>query len=219
MEVRLPIEDRHHARPIRLDVPGRTPKMPDRSSPLPWPRSTPLADRKDDGPSRRVHRHGPLRVERARAHAAGVAPVDLQIIDSPLGESPRISELVAETRRQAHARIRSGVGIDAEAEAECVHAVGHRGDAPRETRGIGDEVAVAVPLWRHPAIVDDDVAIPGVAHPTRDHRLGALDHQPLIDVSLEPVPTVPAHRRGRCESIGESAETHQGTTATRSPAP
>jgi len=87
-------------------------------------------------------------------------------------------------------------------------AIGERLHPARKLVRVGDEVAIPIALRRHPTVVDDDVAISGVAHPRRDHRFGGLEHQALIDLHAEPIPAVPTHRRRGREAIGETADPH-----------
>src|SRR5207237_1580043 len=116
MELGLTIEDRDDARPLGLNVPARAPEMTELTGPFPRARTSPLADRQDDWPPGGAERHGPLCVERTRPHAVGVAPIDLDVIDAPFGETPRVAELVAEARRQALTSLRARVCVDAEPE-------------------------------------------------------------------------------------------------------
>ncbi len=60
--------------------------------------------------------------------------------------------------------------------AERVHPLRERLDAVREPVAVWDQVAVRGTRWRRPAIVDRDVAVPRLAHPAGDHRLGGLKH-------------------------------------------
>ena len=203
MERALATEDRHDARPVRMDVPAGAPEMTHRAGPGPRVRPAPFADRKDHRSARRRARERPLRVERARAHPIGVAPVDLDEVDPPVREQPSVAEFVAEARGEAHAGLRARVGVDAEAQPEGMHALGDVADAARELRVIGDEIALTVALGPHPAVVDHDVAIPRV------------DDEPLVDVAFEGVPAVPAHRRRGREPVRKATEAHYGTTATR----
>src|ERR671934_61186 len=215
MEVGVAIEDRDHAGPVRLDVPRRTPEMAERAGPRPRVRASPLADRQHHRSSGRVKSHRPLRVESAWTHALRMAPVDLDVVDAPLGERARIAELIAEARGKSLAGVRSGVGVDAEAQPERVHVLGERADAVRETVGMRDEVTVPIALGRHPAVVDHHVAVAGVAHARLDHGRCGLPDEALVDLRLEAVPAVPAHRRRRREAVGWSTDAHYGTTATR----
>src|SRR4029077_3617138 len=98
-------------------------------------------------------------------------------------------------------------------------AIGERLDPAREFVRVRDEVPLPVALRRHPPIVDDDVAVSGIAHPRRDHRLGGLDHQAFVDLHSETIPAVPTHRRCRRETVGETSDPHYGTTAMRRPRP
>src|SRR5438477_1181361 len=118
MELGLTIEDREDARPVGLNVPARAPEMTELTGPFPRPRTSPLADRQDDRPPGGTERHGPLCVERTRPHAVGVAPIDLDVVNAPFGETPRVAELVAETRRQVLTGLRARVCVDAETEAK-----------------------------------------------------------------------------------------------------
>src|SRR5436190_21593968 len=215
MDRALATEDRHDARPVRLDVPAGAPEMTHRAGPGPRMRPAPFADRKDHRSARRRERERPLRVKRARAHSIGVAPVDLDEVDSPVREEPSVAEFVAEARGEAHAGLRARVGVDAEAQPEGMHALGDVADAARELRVIGDEIALTVALGPHPAVVDHDVAIPRLAHPGPNQRLRRVDDEPIVDVALEGVPAVPAHRRRDREPVRKATEAHYGTTATR----
>src|SRR5439155_16851048 len=215
MECALATQDRHDARAVGLDVPAGAPAMTDRAGPGPRVRPAPFADRKDHRSPRRPPRERRLRVERARAHSIGVAPVDLDEVDPPVREEPSVAEFEAEARGEAHAGLRARVGVDAEAQPEGMHALGDVADAARELRGIGNEIALTVALGPHPAVVDHDVAIPRLAHPGPNQRLRRVDDEPLVDVALEGVPAVPAHRRRDREPVRKATEAHYGTTATR----
>src|SRR5437870_1810053 len=219
MELGLTIEDRDDARPFGLNVPARAPEMPELTRPFPRARTSPLADRQDDRPPGGAERHGPLCVERTRPHAVGVAPIDLDVVDTPFGEAPRVAELVAEARRQVLTRLCARICVDAETEAKCVDAIGQRLHPPGKLLGIGNEVAIPVALWRHPPIVDDDIAVSGVAHPGRDHGLRGFDHESLVDLHAEPIPAVPTHRWFRSEPVRKPTDPHYGTIATTCPAP
>ena len=118
MELGLTIEDRDDARPFGLNVPARAPEMPELTRPFPRARTSPLADRQDDRPPGGAERHGPLCVERTRPHAVGVAPIDLDVVDAPFGEAPRVAELVTEARRQILTCLRARVRVDAKTQPE-----------------------------------------------------------------------------------------------------
>src|SRR5438094_3794530 len=92
MQVGLAIEDRQNARPLGLDVPAGAPEMPDLAGPLPWARTSPLADRKHDDPPRGAAPDGPLGIQGARTHALSVAPNDLEGVSTPLRETTPLHE-------------------------------------------------------------------------------------------------------------------------------
>src|SRR5207247_8933181 len=182
MQLRLPIEDRRDARPLRLDVPACSPEMAEPTGPLPASRSTPPADGEDDRPPRRLDRHRPFRVARARAQAGGVTPVHFHVVDAPRREPAGIPELVPKACRQALACSCPGVGIDAEPQTERVNPFGEGRDAAGKLRRIGDEVTIAIALGRHPAVIYDHVAVTRIAHPALDDRFSGLEHQSLVDL-------------------------------------
>src|SRR5438093_6920693 len=78
----------------------------------------------------------------------------------------------------------------------------------REAPEIGLEVPVVRAHTAFPRVVHDDVAIAGVAHATLDQRVSGLAYQLIGHERAEAVPRVPAHRRRRCEAVGERAESH-----------
>ena len=64
----------------------------------------------------------------------------------------------------------------------------------RKALGVRLNEAPLVPLSM-PAVIDVDVLVASILHPGRDHRIGGLSDELLVDVAGEGVPTVPAHRR------------------------
>src|SRR5256885_1849969 len=106
--------------------------MTERARPFPRVRAAPFADREHDRPASRMQGVRPLRVERSWAQPVGVTPVDLHVIDAPLGEPSRVTELIAEARGEVHAGHRSGVGVDAEAQPQGMYALGYMRDPTRE---------------------------------------------------------------------------------------
>src|SRR2546425_289358 len=208
VEARLTVEHAREGGPRVLDVPAGAPQVPDRRRPLPRTRAAPLADREHDGSFGRSDRQRPLRVERARPEAVRVAPVDLYVVDAPLGEPSRVTELVAEARGKSLTRVRPGVGVDAEPQAQRVHVVGDRPDPVRELRRVGDEVASGVALTGLPPVVDHDVAVAGLAHPGGDDRLGGLADEDVVDLRAEPIPAVPAHRGRRRQPVVGLPQSH-----------
>jgi len=97
------------------------------------------------------------------------------------------------------ARLRAAIAVDAQLQVQAVNVIGDRLDAVRESQGVGLQrpVRVARRVLDRPAIVDVDVLVAGVAHAGRHHRVGRALDEVLVDVALELVPAVPAHRRQR----------------------
>src|SRR5207249_7615626 len=208
VKVGLPSRDVHDARPGVGDVRRRAPHMADAAGPLPRLVARPLADREDHRPPRRADGLGPLRIRGASAEAGGVAPVDLHEVDAPVRETLCVTCFVAKTGRIALARARPGVGVETEAQPAAMDLVSEIAHAARECPAVLNEVTVVISRALVPCVVDDDVAVTGVAHPALDERVCGLEDETLRDERAEPVPRVPAHRRRRREPIGEDTETH-----------
>jgi len=188
------IEIGQHRRPAVLDVVGGAPEIPDGRRPLPRLIRAPFTNAQHDrapGPSEGV---AELRVLHPCDEALCVAPVFLHVIHAPRGVGARILLFVAEGSGTSLAGLGPGVGVDTEREPFAVDVVGERLDPVREARAVGDDDAARV-ARRLPAVVDDDVAIACVAHPTGRDRVGFLLDEPLAHVTAEVIPAVPAHRR------------------------
>ena len=182
--------------------------MAEASGPLPWMCATPFAHAVHDRALRRGKRERPLRVELARAHAVGVAPVDLEIVDAPFGEPRRVAKLVAQAARILRAGHGPGVGVHPEPQAAGMDLVGQCLHSGGELRAVGQHVAVCGAPLLAPAVIDDDVAIAGGAHAGVEERLGRLADDRLVDPAFEAIPGVPAHRWCGRESVAQLAQPH-----------
>src|SRR5438445_293757 len=158
-------------------------------------------------------------LRRAGPEAVRMAPADLHVVDAPFGEPSRVTELVAEARGKSLTRVRPGVGVDAEPQVQRVHVIGDGPDPVRELRRVGDEVAMGVALAGLPPVVNDDVAVAGLAHPGCDDRLVGLADQGLVDLRAEPIPAVPAHRGRRRQPVVGLPQSPGPGSLWRPPAP
>src|SRR5438105_4621940 len=95
------------------------------------------------------------------------------------------------------------VGVDTELEAFGVDGIGQRLDPMRKARAVGDDYTARV-TRRLPAIVDDHVAIAGVAHAARGDRIRLFADELIADIAAEVVPAVPPHRGRTGEAVLES---------------
>src|SRR6185312_13362980 len=119
----------------------------------------------------------------------GVAPVRLDVIDAPPGILRRVLELMALAARTAGAGLVAGIGVDAEPETAPVKIIAERLHSRRKARRIGLNIAVSV-ARALPAIVDVDVNVSRIAQAGRNHRVGGLLDQRLIDLAAVAVPAV-----------------------------
>ena len=200
-----------HRSEVVLDVGRGPPQVGDRTRPRPWiVPGVGVGHREDDwAPGRtecvahpRVQRLLDLLLRLAREVAVGdAAAVVLEVVDAPGRERGRVLGLVAVAPGPVGARGGAGVFVEAEPEAQAVHVVGHRLDPAREAGGVRNQVAGAVPVRGHPAVVDIHVVVAGRLHAVADHRLSGLLHQAGVDPAERRVPVVPAHRRGRGEAV------------------
>src|SRR6185295_2687960 len=92
---------------------------------------------------------------------SGAAPVVLEVIDAPCCVLARILEFVAAAAGSSCASLGAGVGVDTELQALGVDIVGDGLDAVGKRLGVGLDVAILV-ARNLPAVVDDDVLVPGV---------------------------------------------------------
>ena len=182
------------------DVAGGAPEVADIRRPLPRLVLAPFAETEHDRPAGGVQCVAHRLVGFARIRGAVVAPVVFQIIDAPRGVQPGVLKFVTAPAGIAAAGFSAGAIVDAELEAPGVQKVAQRLQAAGKFRRIGNEIAVSVPLFGHPAIVEHDVGVTRVAHAARDQHLGGLVHQRLVDVRGKRVPGVPTHRRSRCQA-------------------
>src|ERR1051325_5872358 len=215
------VEVGEHRLPVVTDVVGGAPQIAHIRCPLPRLVDSPLADAEHDRAAGAIESATEFRVLRWRIEPVGVAPIFLYVIDAPAGVSSRVAFLVAECARPSLAGFRSGVGVDAELQTFRVHVIGEGFDAVRKTLRIGDDRSrwIATDL---PAIVDYDVLVTGVAHATRDHRVGGFPDQRFADIAAEMVPAIPTQRwcerdasRRRCSMCGRGAECKEQNSAER----
>ena len=182
------------------DIGGGAPEVADGAAPAPWLVFAPLADVEDDGPAGRAQGIAHRGVGGAGILAAVVAPVVFEVVDAPAGVLPRVLELVAAAAGAPLAGPVAGAGIDAEFHPERMGVVGEGLDAGGKARGIRQDVALGV-ARDLPAIVDDDVGVPGGAHAVGGHGARGLEDDPLVDVAAEVAPGIPAHGRRSGETV------------------
>lgn len=209
LETHLEIEDDLPAHRPFLDtvvaidnVAGRAPKMADVLRPFPRLGGAPFAHAKHDRPAGGVERVAHRGVGLDGVAGAGATPIVFQIIDAPLRVAARVLIFVALIARIAGTGELAGVAVDAELEAARAQIVGKRLKPAGKLVRIGYEIALRIALARHPAVVEIDIIVAGVAHAVLDHRFGDALDELLVDMGGEGVPGIPAHRR----SLGEALE-------------
>ncbi len=201
----LEIEDVEHAAFPRLalfvlhpgvaDVPRRAPQVADVGRPFPRLGGAPLAHRKNDIATGVAQRHGHDRIVGLGIVGAGLAPVVFQVVDAPARIGLGVLVFMAARARMVAAGFQAGVGIDAELQPLGMDVVGQGLDARRKALGVGDDEAVFIAALL-PAVVDDDVLIAGGLHAGRHHGVGGAANLGFVDIAVEVVPGIPAHRRG-----------------------
>ncbi len=125
-----------------------------------------------------------------------VAVVVFEQVNPDFGEVICVVELMSEAARIARAGLYAAAGIHAEFQAFGVDVIGDRPHAVGELFVIGDKAAVDAAAAFAPAVVDDQIFVPGIAQTRSDHRVGGLANHLFVDVIGEGVPGIPAHRRG-----------------------
>ena len=179
------------------DVAGGAPQMTDVFGPGPGLGVAPFAQAEDDRPAGGVDRITHRLISLLGVRRAVIAPVVLQIVDSPGGVREGVLKLVAAAAGQAGAGLGSGAVVDAEQETVRVQVIANRFHAVRETLGVGNQIALGVPLRGLPTVVNHDVPVARLLHSAGDDGVGHFFDQAFADVALEGVPTVPSHgRRG-----------------------
>ena len=123
-----------------------------------------------------------------------VAPVVLQIIDTPFGILTRVLKLISTAAGTVLAGPCTSIGVDAELQTLGVDVVSECLYAGRESLRIGNNVAVFVSTHL-PAIVDHHILVPRVFETRRDHVVGNAANQLLAYIAAKFVPAVPAHGR------------------------
>src|SRR5205085_6082939 len=113
-------------RPAVADVAGGAPQVAGAGPPLPRPVRAPLADAEHDGPARLGERVAELGVLCRPVEPLGIAPILLDVVDAPLGESPGIDLLGAIRAGTALAGPAPRVGVEAELEPAGMHVLGKR---------------------------------------------------------------------------------------------
>jgi len=192
-------DDPDDALPVVADVGRRPPELADAPGPLPGVIAAPLADAQDDRPAGPAQGVAEAGVFGGGVEVIAVAPVDLDVIDPPLGVGHGVDVEEALGGRAAGAGLRPDIGIEAEQQAPGVDVVGQGLHAAGELDRVGDDPSVGAPVDL-PAVVDDQVLVSGVAHAGLDHGVGRLADQGLVDVATELVPGVETHgRHGRQE--------------------
>src|SRR5206468_12576471 len=132
MEVGQDVDDVHDphpapaltAVPAVLDVAGAAPEVAHPLRPEPGPGAPPLADAEHDRAAAPSQGTAHLPVGVAGVLALGVAPVVLQVVDSPLRVGARVLLLMALAAGPLLAGAGARVGVEAELEALPVHVVG-----------------------------------------------------------------------------------------------
>ena len=104
----------------------------------------------------------------------------------------------------ARAGVRPGAGIHAEFQPFCVEGIGEELHAAGEFFGVGGQPAGFVTRVERPAVVDDDVFIPGVTVSFFDHGVRRFQNQGLRNVGAERVPGIPTHGGTFCEHKNNS---------------
>ncbi len=190
--------------PAVLNVGCCAPQVSDGACPQPGLGGAPFADAEDDRSARGFECF-------AHEGVGGfavliwkrIAPVFLQIIDSPGGVLSRILVLVADAARPLGAGHRADVGVDSELQALGMNVVGQCLDAGGELLRVDDDVAFGIAAGL-PAVIDDDVLISCVLHTVGGHLVGCLAHDLLVQTFAGKfVPAVPPHRRGSRQTIVE----------------
>src|SRR4051794_3155683 len=168
----LPVEDAQYAQASRetgaefaveaiIDIGRGAPRMANLAGPLPRLAHAPFAQAEQHRPAGLGDRVAHRGVGRFGAHAWGVAPVVLDVIDAPAGIGPRILIFVATATGTAAAGGRAGVRVDTQLESLAMHIVRQRLYPGWEALGVWLDIAVGVALAL-PAIVNVHVLVAGV---------------------------------------------------------
>ena len=174
------------------------------------------------GPGARVQ-HGPARGVECQADVGvavlvgvqvGVAAVQLERVDGPVGERLRVERGVAQGARVAAAREGAPVAVDAELEAFAVDVVCEGAHAGGEALAVGDDlVGGEVAQLLRPAVVDVDVLVAHGRVAVGRHAVGHCLVEGLgdavqrvrvaVDVAAVALPREPAHGRSEGQAVVE----------------
>eukprot|EP01136_Pigoraptor_vietnamica_P027489 Opistho-1_new@83828 len=211
------IEIEHHAEPIVLNVAGRANHVALGRTPRvrPLPRlERQQRIRKQLVRVARVNNRTPRGIEcvahRRVRHVLhllrGRAAVELEEVHTPIGKRLRVHLLVAPAARERAAGRLATRSVQAKLHAERVNVVAESSHAGGKANGVGDKapLVIAAVLGRvagvggavgaaHPAVVNVDVDVTGVAHSVLNHRIRNLLYERLGDVACERIPAAPSH--------------------------
>ena len=165
----------------------------------------PIAHAEHHRPAGRGQRAADVAVGAAIRLPLREAPVDLEVVGAPGGDRSHVLSHVAGAARVVLAGVPAGVEVDAQLQAAGMHVVRQGRDAVREAVGLGPQRPVRGTGVSHPAVVQDDVAIPDGRHARREERVRRFPHDPLVHPAAERVEGVPAHRRRAGQPVLERA--------------
>ena len=142
--------------------------------------------------------------------ALGKTTIELDVVDAPLREGLHINPLVPETPGQLLACHPPTVLVEAVFQTFAVNVVANRLHATRELLRIRNQPAGWIPLARHPCVINDQVCVTRIAHAGGHHRVGDCLDLLFVNLLLERVPTVPAHRRRQGKTHGPVERLREG---------
>ena len=151
----------------------------------------------------------------------GIASVQFERVDRPVGECVCVDLRVAQRARIASARECSPVSVYSYLQPLVVHVIGECAHAGWESLLVGHElVCLEVPHQLGPTVVDVDVLIADRRIPVRCQVVGHGHVQPLadavvrvvgaVDVAAVALPAQPAHGRSESETVVESGHVQHG---------
>src|SRR5579862_6208327 len=138
------------------------------------------------------------------------APVVFQKIVAPVRKSLRVDRLMAVgafeagtscwSRRSINSRFET-FGVDIVCQRLHVGKLAARNKAPIGIPRRSADLLIRAPGNASPTVVDVDVLVAVLNHPIRDHRVGRLPHDLVVNVAEPDIPAVPSHLRGKGDLV------------------
>lgn len=124
-------------------------------------------------------------------------PVELKVVESPIGESLEIELLVSVRAGVAAARERARVAVDAGDEALFPHEAREPRKAVRELDRVPFHGAVGRTVLGRPSVVQVEAIVAGSQQAVVGHGVGGVDKDALANVGHVSSPVVESHGRQR----------------------